>query len=118
MTHDEKIQALLQHARRHQVAPGSAAPPFWRLLWKLGLRLPPPHFLGFWQLVLVCGSFFGSIWGLVVYLLVWRAQQLPLAQAAGTSLCAGALFGCVMAAVYRRQARRLRLPAWHDYGGG
>lgn len=116
MTHNEqKIDAYRAWMLTQQVRPGTSTPPLWRLLWKLGVPLAPPHFLGFFPLLLVCGTFFGPIWGLTMYLLVWRNQGMPLQNVFGATLLAGLLFGLAMAWVYRRKARQLKLPSWQDW---
>jgi hypothetical protein len=71
MTHAEKVDGFLQEMRGHGVNPGTAAPPAWRALWRLGLRVPPPHFMGFVPLALVTGVFFGVLWGLAMAFLIW-----------------------------------------------
>ena len=114
---EHKLQAMRNQLDSWQIAPGIAAPPFWRLLWKLGVPLPPPLFLGFVPLLVLCGSFFAVFWGLVMYLVSWRAQGTPLPTMLLSVLLAGGLFGLVMAMVFRRHARRLQLPAWRDYPG-
>lgn len=114
---EHKIQAMRAHLATRQIAAGVAAPPFWRLLWKLGIPLRPPLFLGFVPLALLCGGFFAVLWGLVMYLASWRAQATPLPTMLLGMLIAGALFGTIMATVYRRHARRLQLPAWRHYTG-
>lgn len=117
MTHDAKVQALRRQLARHGIRPATATPLLWRLLWQLGVPLSPPHFLGFLPLVLVCGGAFGTGWGVLMYLLAGRTQQVPPAYMLGAALAAGSLFGLIQAAVFRRQAARLQLPAWPDYAG-
>lgn len=117
MTFDEKVRSLQIHLAAYRIKAGASAPLLWRLMWKLGLKVPPPHFLRFLPLALICGSFFALSWGLTMYLILWRAQQLPLHMVLGAPLLAGLMFGITMAFVFRRQARRLKLPAWDTYTG-
>jgi cytosine/uracil/thiamine/allantoin permease len=63
------------------------------------------------------GLFFGVSWGLVMWFLVWRADDVPIAIAVVTSVLAGALFGVIMAAYFHWRARKLALPPWKDYPG-
>lgn len=107
-----RVDAHLAHVKTHRIARGAAAPLLWRLVWKLGWQLPPPLFLGFGTHVLIYGGFFGSIWGLVMYVVAWKAQGMSLLMAAGFAALAGLLFGLVMATVMRRHKRRLSLPPW------
>ena len=115
---EEKRRAYRDWMLKQKIAAGSSLPPLWRLLWKLGAALPPPHFMRFWSLVLIFGSFFGTVWGTVMYLVLWRAQHMSLPIAVGMSLLAGLLFGLSMAAIFRRQARRLKLGSWQDWHPG
>lgn len=111
----EKLDAYRAWMLSKQIRPGTSVPLLWRLLWKLGVPVPPPHFVGFFPLWLICGCFFGPIWGLTMYLLVWRTDGMPLTIVLGATVAAGALFGLAMATVFRRQARRLKLTVWQDW---
>jgi len=113
MTHDEKIKYLLQDFAKRGINRYTVAPPLYRLLWRLGIEVTPPHFASFWPLALFMGGFFAIAWGLFMSLSVWG--DLPLAVAVGASLFAGLLFGTIMATYYRWRARALALPRWQDY---
>jgi hypothetical protein len=117
LSFEAKTQAMRRQLATRQIAPGIIAPPLWRLLWKLGIPLTPPLFLGFMPLALLCGGFFAVLWGLVMYLASWRTQGTPLINMLLVMLAAGAVFGLIMATVYRRHASGLQLPAWSDYTG-
>ncbi len=47
------------------------APPLLRILWRLGIRLPPLPFMPFWQVTVLTGGLMGHFTGMcnVVYLL-------------------------------------------------
>ena len=47
------------------------APPLLRILWRLGIRLPPLPFMPFWQVTLLMGGLMGYFLGMcnVVYVL-------------------------------------------------
>ena len=112
---NEKVLAYRAYMLTHRIATGSSTPPLWRLLWRMGVQVAPPHFLGFFPLIAIHGSFFGSLWGLAMYLLLWRSQGMPLSIAFGLALLAGMLFGLLQSYQVRRQARRVNLPAWQDW---
>jgi hypothetical protein len=114
MTHDEKIQYLIKDLGQKGVGPYTVAPPFYRLLWRLGIQAPPPHFGGFLVPALWMGAAFGIIWGIFMWFTFWRGQMDPTT-AVGTSVLAGCLFGGVMASYYQRQRKKLALPRWEDY---
>ena len=115
MTHSDKLERMQKHLAGLGISPSTAAPPIWRLLWRLGIELPPPLFMGFWPAAFFMGSFFGVFWGVVMWLLMWGRSGLPLAFAALLALVAGVLFGLLMAAVLRSQARNKQIPAWKDF---
>jgi Family of unknown function (DUF6404) len=43
----------------------TTAPPLYRLLWRMGVETPPPHFASLGSIALLMGLFFGMSWGLV-----------------------------------------------------
>jgi hypothetical protein len=117
--HDRKVARVLADLERQGVSRWDAAPPFFRLLWSLGLAVPPPLFLGLRPLALLFGVLFGGVWGVGMWIAQWRFWALPIEASLtfaiiGTVL-AGALFGLTMAAYYRWQAGRLHLPSWEGY---
>jgi hypothetical protein len=114
MTHDEKVQYLIKDLGQRGVGPYTAAPPLYRLLWRLGIETPPPHFGGFLMPALWMGATFGIIWGVFMWFTFWRGQMEPTT-AVGTSVLAGCVFGAIMASCYRRQQKKLALPPWEDY---
>jgi len=116
-THRQKVERLIADLRKQDVSPYTVAPPLFRLLWALGLFIPPPIFLGFLPLTLLMGAFFGILWGVFMWLLQWQSWHMSLELAVATSAAAGLLFGLSMAGYYRRKATKLRLPPWEIYPG-
>ncbi len=64
MTHNEKIELAISELKALGVSKGAIAPPAFQLAWKLGVEIPPPHFLSFGALTMSLGSFFGALWGI------------------------------------------------------
>jgi hypothetical protein len=114
MTYDEKVTFLLKDLSRRGTNPYTAAPPLYRLLWRLGIEAKPPLFASFWSVAITTGVMFGVLWGILMRFVPWQ-QSWPVGIAIGTAALAGALFGLTMAAYYRGLARRLALPRWEDY---
>ena len=112
MTHDEKVQYLLKDLGQRGIGKNAIAPPFYRLLWRLGIEVRPPLFASFWSFAVVTGPGFGVVWGLFIAFL---QQSYPVSCALWTAPVGGALFGSTMAAYLRRQAHKLALPRWEDY---
>ena len=115
MTYREKVDASIAGLIARGVNPYTAAPPAWRLAWILGAKVPPPHFMSFSSLALISGGFFGVLWGVAMWFVLWGSMGLPFATLMG--LTAGALFGLSMGAYYRHSASKLKLPPWEEYRG-
>lgn len=90
----------------------SYAPPIYRLLWRLGVDVPPPHFAGFWSNLAFCGCFFATGFGL--YRWIFRCDFVEAAQDAAWG---GLLFGLLMASFYALGRRAHALPPWADLPG-
>ncbi len=114
MTHDEKVAYLLKDLGKKGIGQYTIAPPIYRLLWRLGVEVKPPHFASFWSLVGTTGVAFGIFWGIFMWFLVWQ-QSTPVSLAVGAAALAGLVFGLVMAVYFRRRSRKLALPRWEDY---
>jgi membrane associated rhomboid family serine protease len=114
MTHAEKVAYLLRDLGQKGIGQYAIAPPAYRLLWRLGIEARPPHFARFWSLAAAMAVGFGIVWGILMWFAVWQ-QSSSVIMAVTTAALAGLLFGVIMAAYYRRQARKLALPGWEDY---
>src|SRR5262245_48116398 len=99
MTHDEKVQHFLVDAAHHGIWPATAAPPLWRFVWLLRLKLPPPHFMGFFAVAVLLAVVLGIFWFLVFWAVLWRSHELGSIALMGAA--AGVLLGCLVAVYYR-----------------
>ncbi len=63
MTHQRKVDAYRKLMDARGVGRSTAVPPLWELLWRLGLHVPPPLFMGFVPLSVLMGSGFGTLFG-------------------------------------------------------
>jgi hypothetical protein len=109
------VRFALQAMADAKVPAGMRAPPMHRLLWRLGLRVPPPLLASFSSNLFVMGGLFGVLWGVLWRLLmglVLDLGSLTLGITVGSAVMAGLLFGLLMALLMRYQRRRYRLPAW------
>jgi Family of unknown function (DUF6404) len=124
MTESEKVEAARADLEARGVRPRAIAPPFYRLAWRLGWRLAPPHFQSFGRvllthLVAMVGWTLPIMW---LWLTVTdpgverRAFVLMLfGVVPAVALVIGLAVGLAAAAYYRKEARRLRLPSWRSY---
>jgi hypothetical protein len=113
MTNDEKIEYYLRDLRQREVgwrASWKAAPPIYRLLWRLGIKVRPPLFASFWSLAVPFAVFYG-----ILLLALWWLRYPHSITALVISVAGAAFMGVIVAASFRRQARKLSLPRWEDY---
>jgi len=87
-------------------------PPLLRLLWRLGIDVPPPHFVRFVPMFAFAAAWFASGYGLAMWFFIWDEQGTSSIVAAILSCMAGLFFGLFMAAYYARGRRRYHLPDW------
>jgi len=109
-----RLAAALTRLAATGIRPSNYAPPLYRLLWGLGLIIPPPHFAGFGVNFLFSALLFGPFWGIAMWFLVWSPQGWSAVQALATATLAGVLFGLAMAAYTRHVARKHKLPPWTE----
>jgi hypothetical protein len=114
MSFEEKRQAALAMLAATGMWRSNYAPPLYRLLWRLGIKVPPPHFASFRSNFAFPGICFGVLWGLLMWLMFWSNQGVPIQRAIILSAVAGVFFGLAMAAFYRHGARKHALPKWQD----
>lgn len=108
-----KRDAALAIMARTGIWESNYYPPILRLLWRMGVHLPLPHFVSFGRVALVSGGFFGPAWGALMWFAIWRHQMQPIAALAIT-LVAGIVFGLTLAAYYGYGRRKHKLPLWHE----
>jgi hypothetical protein len=114
MTFDEKRAVALKLLAGTGMWRSSYEPPLWRLLWRLGVEIPPPHFMGFWRYALFSGAYFavgmallagvqiklGNMRGDVTTLVIWLIARI--------------LYGLLMALITEYCRRKHHLPKWRD----
>lgn len=119
-----KIRAAVDGLAARGVPRWIIAPPLYRLAWLAGVRLPPPLFQSFPQILLTNTLGFGFLGILTLSPIVvamdpgvparvLRATLLGLIPAA--SLFIGFVYGLAIGAFFRARARELRLPPWRSY---
>ena len=123
MAHRQKVDHLIAELGQQGVGSYTVAPPLFRLLWALGLEVPPPFFLGSRQLTLLMGTtfgvLFGPLWGVIMWLWQWQGEipaGIAVLMTVFAAVLAGLLFGLIMARPYRVKAAQLGLPSsWENY---
>lgn len=112
-THRQKVDRLIADLGKQGVSPYTVAPPTFRILWAMGMRVPPPFFLGFLTLTLLMSTSFGVFVGPFIWLLQWQWPR-PLEAVLGAYLGATLFAGLGKATYFRWKAARLRLPPWEE----
>jgi uncharacterized membrane-anchored protein YitT (DUF2179 family) len=113
MRFEEKLAAALGLLASTGILRSSYAPPFYRLLWKLGAKAPPPHFQSFTANFVRAGILFGVLMSFIL----WSQSHQGTSPYAifAVALFAGVFSGLGMAAYYRYGARKHRIPLWRDF---
>ncbi len=114
MTFEQQRTATIQRLIEAGIADTEGQPPLWRLLWRLGLKIPPRLFAGYWSVVLAEGLPFGIAWCLLFGFALWRDQQSPVAIALFSALFASWLYGSAAAWAMARRRSELGLPKWRE----
>ncbi|HDS1654336.1 TPA: hypothetical protein QEL76_002274 [Stenotrophomonas maltophilia] len=109
------IQSALRFLDGKGLARVQSAPLLHRLLWRMGIALPPPILASFGINALVQGLLFGLFWTGLMWLMLWQGSERPLALLLAAGLLAGALFGVVMAALMRSLRCHRKLPDWQQF---
>ena len=112
MSINPKREAALKLLESTGMWRSNYAPPIMRLLWSLGLDLPPPHFGKFFTNTMLMGTFFALIWGTFMWIFLWSHKGISPLSALLVAACAGLFFGLAMSAYYAYGKRKYQLPSW------
>jgi hypothetical protein len=107
----EKAIAFLEKSGIHK---SNYLPPATALLWKWGVKVPPPHFASFASTATVTGIYFGLVWGAMMWLGVWSFQGMSIRAALFGAVSAGVMFGVSMAAYYAYGRKKHQFPTWQS----
>lgn len=114
MTFQERKNRALALMEEKKMWRSNYAPPQHRLLWRWGIKLPPPPFTPFWLNFLYFGINFGVIWGIVMWCVDWRIEGCGALVALQRSTEAGLMFGLAMALFHAWRKYANNLPDWKD----
>jgi hypothetical protein len=116
MTHAEKLDRMYSELGQKGLWKSNFAPPLYRLLWRMGIRVPPPHFSSFMFLFVFSGLYAVFFALPPVVVMWWLLVPKPIGVLVISTILSGFVAGLCVAAWYRYQARRYRLPLWKGYG--
>jgi hypothetical protein len=111
----EKALGLLQATGMRQSV---YMPLILRLLWRLGFRVPPPHFVRFRVLALVSGLYFAIVYRLVIWFVdcIIRGRTQSIYPWVFTAIAA-VIYGVGISMYYDDGRRKHQLPSWSSLGG-
>jgi len=109
---DARRQRAMAILEKSGIRKSNYLPPTTALLWKMGVKVPPPHFASFASTATVTGLYYGLVWGVVMWLAVWSSQGMGFRAALFSALFAGVLFGVSMAAYYAYGRKKHQFPTW------
>ena len=96
----------------------NAAPPLFRQLWRIGIDIPPPHFLPFAASALLFGVMFGILLSLMLYVLHPLFGNAFPAPTLLKAIVGGLFVGLWMAAYHAYGRSKYELPRWSSLPHG
>jgi len=103
------IDAAIAELLKRKVSLFDAAPPLWRLLWFLGIEVPPPLFMNSIKYGFLWATYSGPVISLVAF------TFLGLGEAMIVFLPGAFISGFVIGIIQYRKRKRLKLPTWSEF---
>ena len=112
-SYTRRFNAALAETDAAGIWRSNAFPPLLHGLRKLGLKPRPPHYMVFWRSAALMSVFFGTVWGLIMQIILWGPQGQPAQTSFTSAALTGLAFGLAMASYYAWGRRRYGLSKWH-----
>ena len=112
MRTEKEIQDYIEKLHQQGVSRYTAAPPLDRLLWKIGLNVPPPLCRGFWLNVLISGTLFAIFYPFVVWILNNLFTPWDSSVTVFEAVVTGIIIGLFFAGWNRWKSKKLDIPEW------
>ena len=116
MNHQEKVDRFVEDLTSRGAWKSNIAPPLWQLLWRLGVKTPPPLFLSFPKTLLIMGPVVGLLWGVIMWHLQYRDAGRTVLYAAILSAVFALVFSVVYAGIMGWMRKKYGLTTWEEYG--
>lgn len=120
----QRIEAYMRYMSARRIDKWVFAPAVWRMLWAIGIYLPPPPFMTVVSLSLfsiLCGVPVGFVAWIVMFpaVLAWPISHAPvvLAPLYWSIALAGIFIAAGNWVYYRRMARQHGLAGWASFTG-
>ena len=111
----DKVAAALERLEESGLPASFYAPPMHRVLWGLGLPVPPPHFCGFLTNLVYSSLGFGLLFACLMWVASSLGESKSPTELVTETVIMGLLFGALMATVYRSGAKGKGIPRWGDF---
>ncbi len=89
MTFEQKKARAIALMDSKKMWRSNYAPPLLRILWRLGIRLPPLPFMPFWQVTVLMGGLWGISWGCAMWFIYWGPSGMVAGEAIIISITGG-----------------------------
>jgi len=94
----------------------SSVSPYIRMLWLLGIKIPPPHFIKFWHASFIMGAPYSLLMGAFFSLGASTQKDFNFIFFAIPILIIGLIFGMAMGGYYAYSRKKHQLPSWEEVG--
>ena len=112
MKTENEIKAYIEKLHQQGVRENMAVPPYYRLMWKIGLDIPPPFNQGFWLSALIPGIIFAIFYPLVVWILNTLIPTWDTPTTFFNVITTSTIVGLVMAGLTKWKSKKLDVPEW------
>ena len=116
MTFEARLTAAHQELANKGIKEFDYKPWLFKLLRKLGCAVKPPYYAGWFVNFICAGLSIAPIWGLIMWISVWRPEEKdPISALFNTAVFAG-IFGLFTLIRLWLRRRQLGLTSWEQLG--
>ncbi len=108
----DEVKAYIEKLYQQGVGRYTAAPPLYRLLWRMGLNIPPPFCQSFRMNVLVFGILFTIFYPIIMWMMNNLFTSWGTSVTVFQTVFTGVVFGLGMAGWIRWKSKKLDIPKW------
>ena len=114
MSFEDRLAKAHAELQSHNVWLSNYKPPMFSLLRTLGIKVPPPYYLGFHFNALIAFWYFAIIIFLVMYFGLLGNDE-TLKSAMDKAVVWGFVYGLGMGVFYAIRRKKLQLSRWEDF---
>jgi Family of unknown function (DUF6404) len=115
MDNNPKRTAAINLLVAREIWPVNYVPMGLRLLWRIGIDIPPPYFISFYGNVFLVGTPMALLYGFTFWFFIWSRQSSSITMWL-LAVALGLSFGLTQAAKYKRLKGKYSLPSWDELG--